>query len=86
MRKWKYLIAVLVLAVDILLFAELGKEISAPGSSVLLTLLNFADYRTMSGWIMIALAALFVVGLAITARWAFADLKRWVLREVGEGD
>lgn len=86
MRKWKYVLAICLMALDLFSFAELGKEMSASGSSLVLKLLHLTGHKVYYGWAMIGLAVLFIAGLVLIAHWVFHDVKRWVLQEVGESE
>ena len=54
MRKWKYVLAICLMALDLFFFAELGKEMSASGSSLVLKLLHLTG-EVYYGWAMIGL-------------------------------
>lgn len=86
MRKGKYIIAIVILALDLLLFAELGREASMARSARLLQLLNLEGQVLTVAWIMVGLAILFVLGLALLARWLFTDIKRWLVQEVSKAE
>lgn len=85
MRKVKYFASLLLLAVDVVLFAEVGKELTVSTSSLLLRRFEPLD-ETVLAWIMIALVILFIVGLAVLVRWIFSDFKRWVEQQLQQGE
>lgn len=78
MRRWKYVIAMLIMAVDVVLFAELGKSAQMARTSRFLTLLGLGDNPQNNGWISTGLVVLFVVIVAIVGRWVFQDVTRWI--------
>lgn len=76
----KYVVWVIVLAIDILLFAALGRALTTGVPDWLQKLLLIGDNPQIHLWVMVGLAMLFVLLLAQLGRWLMADVRRWLKR------